>query len=288
MTYSTHYKMPILDGTLGATLIGIVIGSMIYGLSLLQLYSYIAGRSSAKDSFFLKAFIAALMSVNSLHLILVCHSLYYYTITHFADFEALAVSNWSAAVHIPVGAIVSSLVQFFYAYRLYLLNGRKYVVPTVIIFFSMLQTAMGISLAVKISTIRYFTKAKQIQPYSVSTLACECLCDIIITLSMAHCIRKSETGILSPKKLQEKVHYVVSTGALTTAMAVAAVVSWLIAPDTLVDAALYVIMVRLYPCSFLAILNAREDLLDFGDMTMEGPESHMSFLSHATTTHHDA
>ncbi|PBL02122.1 hypothetical protein ARMGADRAFT_1005558 [Armillaria gallica] len=276
--------MPILDGTLGATLIGIVIGSMIYGLSLLQLYSYLAGRCSAKDGFFLKAFIAVLMSINSLHLILVCHSLYYYTITHFADFEALAVSTWSAAVHIPVGAIVSSLVQFFYAHRLYLLNGRKYAVPTVIIFFSVLQTAMGISLAVKISAIRYFTKAKQVQPYSVSTLACECLCDIIITLSMAYCIRKSETGILSSNKLQERVHYVVSTGALTTTISVAAVVSWLIAPNTLVDAALYVIMVRLYPCSFLAILNAREDLLDFGDATMDGPESHMSFLSHATTT----
>ncbi|KAK0231182.1 hypothetical protein IW262DRAFT_464028 [Armillaria fumosa] len=220
MTYSTHYKMPILDGTLGATLIGVVIGSMIYGLSLLQLYSYITGRCSDKDGFFLKAFIAVLMSVNSLHLILVCHSLYYYTITHFADFEALAVSIWSAAVHIPVGAVVSSLVQFFYAYRLFLLNGRKYAVPTTIIFFSVLQTAMGISLAVKMSTIRYFTKAKLIQPYS------------------------SETSTLSSKKLQERVHYVVSTGALTTAMAVGAVISWLIAPNTLVDAALYIIMVR--------------------------------------------
>ncbi|KAK0498393.1 hypothetical protein EDD18DRAFT_1157543 [Armillaria luteobubalina] len=281
--------MPVLDGTLGATLIGVVIASMVYGLSLLQLYSYITGRCSDKDGLFLKAFIAVLMSVNTLHLVLVCHSLYYYTITHFADFEVLAVSTWSAAVHIPVGAVVSSLVQFFYAYRLYLLNGRKYAVPTIIVsrVFSVLQTAMGISLAVKISTIRYFTKAKLIQPYSVSTLACECLCNIIITLAMAHCIRKSETGPLSSKKLQERVYYVISTGALTMAMAVAAVISWLIAPNTLVDAALYIIMVRLYPCSFLAILNARDDLLDFGDMTMEGPESHMSFLSHATTTHQE-
>ncbi len=111
--------------------------SRIYGLSLLQLYSYIAGRCSSKDGFFLKAFVSTCLSfissiswpilmrlsrlpcwckdactmiggekkvlthdfwfirsVNSLHLILVCHSLYYYTITHFADFEALAVSTW--------------------------------------------------------------------------------------------------------------------------------------------------------------------------------------------------
>ncbi|KAK0206157.1 hypothetical protein DFS33DRAFT_563097 [Desarmillaria ectypa] len=213
------------------------------------------------------------MSVNSFHLILVCHFLYYYTVTHFADLETLAVSNWSVVAHIPVGAIVSSFVQIFYAYRLYLLNGRRPVVPAAIAFFSLLQTAMRASLAVKISKIRYFEKERQSQPYVIGALACECLCAIIITLS---------------NKLQAMVQYAVNTGAVTTAIAVASVVSWVIAPDALVDAALYIVIIRLYPCSFLSIINSRCYPPDIGDITMEGPESHMSFLDHSTTTYQDS
>ncbi|KAK0467944.1 uncharacterized protein EV420DRAFT_1635214 [Desarmillaria tabescens] len=281
--------MPILelDGTLGATLIGVVIGSM---------------------------------SINSFHLILVCHFMYYYTITHFADFETLAVSNWSSAAHIPVGgsvlfvfvppsstekvsttAIVSSFVQFFYAYRLYLLNGRRFVVPAAIMFFSLLQTAMGASLAAEMYfekerlsqashclNPRYCIPVNEPQPYAISALACECLCDILITWSMTCYIRKSETSILSSKTLQAIVQYAVNTGALTTSIAIAAVISWVIAPDALVDAALYIVMVRLYPCSFLSILNSRHYPPDIGDIMMDGPETHMSFLNHSTTTYQES
>ncbi|KAK0191225.1 hypothetical protein F5146DRAFT_1138013 [Armillaria mellea] len=272
-----------LDTTLGATFIGLVVGSIIYGISLLQLYTYWL-RFGSKDGWFLKAFIVVLMSVDTFHLILVCHFLYYYTVSHFGDFQALAVSTWSIATHIPVGAIASSLVQFFYAYRVYAL-GRSFVLPVIIIFFSVSQTVIGIVLAFKISSVKYFANARQSMPYGVSALACEVVCDTIITASMVHYLRKSESGIPSSNKvLRILMHYIVNTGALTTAMAIATVIGWAVTPDELIDITFYVVMVRLYPCSFLAILNSRSYLRD----VMRPGTAETVHLSQLTSVHRDS
>ncbi|SJL01716.1 uncharacterized protein ARMOST_05039 [Armillaria ostoyae] len=272
-----------LDTTLGATFIGLVAGSIIYGISLLQLYTYWL-RFGSKDGWFLQAFIAVLMSVDTFHLILVCHFLYYYTVSHFGDFEALAVSTWSIATHIPVGAIASSLVQFFYAYRVYAL-GRSLVLPGIIVFFSVAQTVVGIVLAFKISSVKYFANARQSMPYGVSALACEVVCDTIITASMVYYLRKSESGIPSSNKvLRILMHYMVNTGALTTAMAIATVIGWAVTPDELIDITFYVVMVRLYPCSFLAILNSRSYLRD----VMRPGTAETVHLSQLTSVHRDS
>ncbi|KAK0206278.1 hypothetical protein DFS33DRAFT_1381396 [Desarmillaria ectypa] len=291
--------MSLLDTTLGATFIGLIAGSIIYGISLLQLYTYCL-RFGSKDGWFLKAFIVVLMSVDTFHLILVCHFLYYYTVSHFGDFEALAVSTWSIATHIPVGAIASSLVQFFYAYRVYAL-GRSLVLPGIIIFFSVAQTVIGIVLAFKMlefpaviissdltlwtrSSVKYFANARQSMPYGVSALSCEVVCDTIITLSMVYYLRKSETGIPSSSKVLRKLtHYMVNTGALTTAMAIATVIGWAVTPDELIDITFYVVMVRLYPCSFLAILNSRSYLRN----VMRPGTAETVHLSQLTSVHRD-
>ncbi|KAK0468079.1 uncharacterized protein EV420DRAFT_1635340 [Desarmillaria tabescens] len=275
--------MSLFDTTLGAIFIGLIAGSIVYGISLLQLYTYCL-RFGSKDGWFLQAFIAVLMSVDTFHLILICHALYYYTVSHFGDFDALAVSTWSIATHIPVGAIASSLVQFFYAYRVYAL-GRSLVLPSIIIFFSVAQTVIGIVLALKIASVKFFANARESMPYGVSALSCEVVCDIIITLSMVYYLRKSETGIPSSSKVLRKLtHYMVNTGALTTAMAIATVIGWAVTPDELIDITFYVVMVRLYPCSFLAILNSRSHLRN----VMRPGTAETVHLSQLTSVHRDS
>ncbi|KAK0467945.1 uncharacterized protein EV420DRAFT_1635215 [Desarmillaria tabescens] len=286
--------------TLGASFIGVVLGSVIYGIfvftALYLLYKirfqgqvvlegvyYGADVRTSRITQFL-AVDCYFRSVDTFHLILVSHFLYHYSVAHFGDFEALAVSNWSVAIHIPVGAVASSLVQFFYAFRVYILSGqRSYVIPAIIVSgFPLSQTAIAVVLAVKISKVRYYTRGRESMPYAVSALACEVISDVVITLSMTYYLRKSKTGISSTSKvLRLLIRYTINTGALTTTTAIASVVSWAVAPDQLVDAALYIVMVRLYTCSFLAILNSRDHLRNV--LTLDTELDHLSGIH--TTVH---
>ncbi|KAK0490744.1 hypothetical protein IW261DRAFT_1555921 [Armillaria novae-zelandiae] len=260
-----------LDTTLGATFIGLVAGSIIYGISLLQLYTYWL-RFGSKDGWFLKAFIVVLMSVDTFHLILVCHFLYYYTVSHFGDFRALAYFNLEHCYSHTrwcycklFGPVVRSIITPDGDRIVYPVTASTPTGSTHLAGHLCYQLSSYFSLCLKqtSASVKYFANARQSMPYGVSALACEVVCDTIITASMVYYLRKSESGIPSSNKvLRILMHYIVNTGALTTAMAIATVIGWAVTPDELIDITFYVVMVRLYPCSFLAILNSRSYLRD--------------------------
>ncbi|KIY50434.1 hypothetical protein FISHEDRAFT_71491 [Fistulina hepatica ATCC 64428] len=122
-----------LDNTLGATFIGIILSTILFGITLLQSYLYFVDGSS-NDPTFLKCFVGTLLAIDSFHVALIVHANYFYTVTHFGNYEELELTVWSLDAQIAVGVVLSTMVQWFYAYRTYQLSFRRdFITPIVIV-----------------------------------------------------------------------------------------------------------------------------------------------------------
>ncbi|KAF8148139.1 hypothetical protein K438DRAFT_1472977, partial [Mycena galopus ATCC 62051] len=82
-----------LDNSLGAWLIGLIVSSVLFGVTCLQVYLYFT-RHCARDPVFLKTFVALLLALDAFNLALVSHGFYFLTVTNFGDYVVLGAAPW--------------------------------------------------------------------------------------------------------------------------------------------------------------------------------------------------
>ncbi|OJT07752.1 hypothetical protein TRAPUB_1344 [Trametes pubescens] len=89
--------MSVSDGpgpTVGAIMIGGIVGPTLYGLTCSQGFMYY-GRSS-KDSPLMRLYVLAIWLVDSLNVVMVGHILYYHFITNYGDPDVFQTPVWYA------------------------------------------------------------------------------------------------------------------------------------------------------------------------------------------------
>ncbi|KAG6825277.1 hypothetical protein H0H92_004230 [Tricholoma furcatifolium] len=82
-----------IDDTFGAAFIGVLISTMLYGLTSLQTYFYYA--YYPKDRAENKLLVAAIWALDTVHTALVARCMYYYLVSNFSNPPALAFGHWS-------------------------------------------------------------------------------------------------------------------------------------------------------------------------------------------------
>ncbi|KIJ04566.1 hypothetical protein PAXINDRAFT_22141 [Paxillus involutus ATCC 200175] len=70
-----------VNGTWGASFVGLIVACILYGLTVVQTYFYYS--TYPNDSSFLKALVAILWALDTAHTAVISHSLYFYLITDF-------------------------------------------------------------------------------------------------------------------------------------------------------------------------------------------------------------
>ncbi|KAJ7929515.1 hypothetical protein B0H13DRAFT_2652309 [Mycena leptocephala] len=239
-----------LDNTVGAWLIGLIVSSVMFGVTCLQVYLYFT-KYCSRDTVFLKSFraysikVALLMALDILHLALMSHSLYSATVTNFGDYVELGQAPWSLLAEVFVGVLLATLVQFFYAYRIYILSEKSLVFPVIIGTFSLAQLALGIAYMHKAFQVKFFKDAKADVPYSTSGLAFEVACDVLIAGAMIYHLLRNKTGFQKTNKaINLLVAYSLSSGALTSVFAICDLAILVALPSTLIYAPFFYVLVR--------------------------------------------
>ncbi|KAJ7929516.1 hypothetical protein B0H13DRAFT_2310434 [Mycena leptocephala] len=228
-----------LNNTLGAWLIGLIVSSVLFGVTCLQVYLYFTKHCS-RDAVFLKTFgvlikVALLMALDTLHLALVSHSLYSTTVTNFGDYVELVQAPWSLLVQVFVGVLLSTLVQFFYAFRIYTISKKSLVFPVIIGICSLTQFALGIAYMQQAFQIKSFKDAKAVVPFSNSGLAFEAGCDVLIAGAMIYHLLRNKTGFqMTNKAINLLVAYSLNSGALTSVFAICDLATEAALPSTLI------------------------------------------------------
>ncbi|KAJ7862858.1 hypothetical protein B0H13DRAFT_2071147 [Mycena leptocephala] len=238
--------MPLHD-FLGAWLIGLILSSVLFGVTCLQVYRYFT-KHSARDSIFLKGFVALLCAIDSLHLALVSHSFYSATVINFGDY-----------VQMDVGAVLSTLVQLFYGFRIYTISNKSLVFPVIIAACAFANLGMAITTIQKSFQVKVFSEASMVIPYYTSSMSIEAFCDVLVAGAMSYHLLRSKTGFKQTRKaINILVAYSLNSGAIAMVFAICDLAAFVASPSTLIHEPFYFVLVRLYTLSFMSILNSRD------------------------------
>ncbi|KAJ6613738.1 hypothetical protein B0H10DRAFT_2047340 [Mycena sp. CBHHK59/15] len=247
-----------LDNLLGPWLIGLLISSVIFGITCFQVYLYYT-KFCSRDSTFLKIFVGCLLTVEILHLTLLGMSYYEASVTNFGDYVAIFKGPWSLRAQIVVGVFLGTLVQMFYAFRIWTLAHKSPYMPLLIIICSLGALSMSIVYTIKVSITKAFDNTGDVIPFSTSSLSLEVACDALITGAMVYNLWKGHTDYhRTNRALNILIAYTINSGAITTVFAICTLVLFLTSKVTLIYSFFFFILVRLYGCSFMSILNSRE------------------------------
>ncbi|KAH9049430.1 hypothetical protein EDB84DRAFT_1574234 [Lactarius hengduanensis] len=270
-----------LDNVLGVFFLGVVFSSILYGVIWLQVYSYFTQHCKG-DRLFLKCFVALLLILDTLQLAFIVHGFYVSGVTNFGDYLADSRPPWSLKVQTLIGVIVTCSVQHFYAWRIYHLSLGQIYAPAFIVVLSLTELGLGIVYLVRWQVTSqllfpfalllilhssfqypYFDQAKVQIPNLVAGLSMQVVCDLTITTSMVYYLLSRHETVVKRANLATTTVlalYCINSGALTLVFAITCFATFVRFTHTLIYAPFFFILVRLYACAFMAILNSRSRL----------------------------
>ncbi|KAF8729145.1 hypothetical protein AX14_006327 [Amanita brunnescens Koide BX004] len=244
-----------LGNTLGAAFIGVVVASALLGVSGIQTWYYFTHHN---DAWPIRALVSAVMVFDTLHQILITHSVYTYVIIYFGDYAQLNSLVWSLIIEVLFNGLVGLLVQSFLTMRLWRLSNRNIWLTLIV---ASLVAAEFVCIVVYTSmaiSLKTFTQLAGLKRLSITINALAAASDVMIAAILCTLLHKSRTGFQrSDTMINKLILFAVNTGLLTSLCAIASLISIVVSGETFIYIAFFFCMGRLYSNSLLATLNAR-------------------------------
>ncbi|KAH8977198.1 hypothetical protein EDB92DRAFT_842595 [Lactarius akahatsu] len=279
-------QIPV-DKDLGVFFLGVVFSSILYGVIWLQVYSYFSKHCEG-DGLFLKCFVTLLLILDTLQLAMIVHGFYVVGVTNFGDYLADLRPPWGLKVQGLIGIILTCSVQQFYAWRIYHLSLGQIHVPAFIVILSLAELGLGIVYLVHGFQYPYFDQANVQIPNLIAGFSIQVACDLTITANLSYVL--SDCRPTCPSRANFTITtvlvlYCISSGALTLVFAIACLATIVRFTYTLIYVLLFFVLVRLYACAFMAVLNSRSRLRTSLNAEVE-KGTIISFYHGTSTTSH--
>ncbi|EDR06505.1 uncharacterized protein LACBIDRAFT_299960 [Laccaria bicolor S238N-H82] len=280
MADATPVPQIVLNDTLGAAFIGVVVSGCLFGVSCVQAWYYFVHQS---DRWPLKALVSCVMLTDTIHQGLIMHSIYTYTITNWGNVAILGELVPTLLVEVAFNGLTTFLVQCFLAMRIWRLSDRN--VWLIVIVVLLILGEFGVNIAYTIiSQVTHFltcsivvtsmhrlrfktvVQLEHLQPLSLSSNALAAVGDLVIAASLCTLLHRSRTGFhRSDTIITKLIVFSINTGLLTSLCALASLVSTLAGPTTFYYITFFFCIGRLYTNSLLATLNARKKIRELSD-----------------------
>ncbi|KAK0243657.1 hypothetical protein EDD85DRAFT_804791 [Armillaria nabsnona] len=259
---STTVVVPSLGTTIGAAYVGAMLSSLLFGITVLQVFIYY--RDYPNDWRLFRYSVGILWVLDAFHLSLTMHAIYHYTVDSFGDYAALGNVVWSFKLQILVNVVIIVFVQSLYAVRLWKF-GRHFhrFLPWTVIFVVACGFAVGVLLVYKTYTITTFTGLASMNWAIDAAFATSTGIDFFISFAMCYYLHKSRsiTEFSSTNsRLLVLMWFVLMSGLVTSACSTVALVTYIVLPNTLVFLGVEFLLTKLYVNSLLSMLNARKRL----------------------------
>ncbi|EJT98553.1 hypothetical protein DACRYDRAFT_24557 [Dacryopinax primogenitus] len=254
-----------LTDSLGAVLIGTMIAQTLTGVSVYQTWFYY--KNFSKDSWQMQTLVYGAAFLNFLHSALLPKCVYFWFVTHWGNLVGLDFVDWSYNINLLLNGILATVVQLFFAWRVYTLGSRtiKWVgmlVAGVIILISVFQLAWAIA-----STIMAFRLVRQ-SSFGSFTYGVWCwqagaaAADVVITIALVYLLRTNKTAFKRTQSVIDKLVVItIETNMLTAILAFIVAVQFGTIRNGWPNGVNFV-CVRLYHISLMVNVNSRHDLME--------------------------
>ncbi|KAJ3552896.1 hypothetical protein NM688_g3913 [Phlebia brevispora] len=246
--------------TLGALLAGAFIAVFLSGIVSMQVFLY--HRLYPHDRMRIKSTVTVVWLLDFAHMMMICTANWQYLIEHFGNGSTASQIAWPISVTIALTAVVTFLVQCFFAHRIYTLSKQRWYIAAPIAFFATLRVVSAISCTVQMARSGTWAKFAKNSAWLFTTgLSISAVVDVSIAMVLIVYLKKSRTGWSAMDEIIDTiVLYTVENGALTSVFAVLSLICWVTMKSNLIFLALHFAISKLYANSFLATLNARRSL----------------------------
>ncbi|SCV74792.1 BQ2448_7821 [Microbotryum intermedium] len=256
-------KLPAFDNSIGAFLIGTFVSVFLGGVTTTQCFTYHL-RFHRTDCLVYKVAVYFLFVLDTAHSAFCCMTIYWWTVTHYANPVVLFTSPWTFTVDPAMTAIATIICQTFFAYRVYVISGRKWLVPMLIMMLSVLQFGFGVAGSIMIYVLdSKFSRFHEFT-YGVTIWLVSAACaDILITVSLIYYLRRASNANEFSKThtiVTRIIRRTIETNALTMLVAVADAILFIIDPGLAWHVIPNFLLVKLYFNSLLVSLVNRPSL----------------------------
>ncbi|EED80647.1 predicted protein [Postia placenta Mad-698-R] len=233
------------DTSFGAMLLGVLMSSILFGITNLQVYIYF--KTYTNDPLWIKFSVCALWIVDALCVAFSFHLIYQYLITDYTNPDALLIIDWSFKAQDILSTICISFVQT-----------NQWMLQSIVI------PAYAASYLVLLAFLRDYHARKCDSQW----LARPSVAPGIDGGFQPDSIRSSEpvtpidygSFTRTDSLINTLMLYTVNTGIITSLCSLAAIIAMKTSPHTFIVAAVEFLLTKIYVNSFLAMLNARNSL----------------------------
>ncbi|OCH88916.1 hypothetical protein OBBRIDRAFT_836233 [Obba rivulosa] len=245
----------------GALFLAVPFASLVYGITVLQTYRYYS--HYADDPLYVKIFVAVIAFFDTAQLAFVIYSAWWYLIPNYGNLASISVIPFGISAEIAMTIALGILVQCFFASRVWLMSGRKLIIPLIIHspwgnshsgfttpseckeLGNMYTILSSFSQCAAFAAFHAVISQRFALQWSAAVgLACSMASDFAITGSQCYYLRKVRSGMTKTDKLIDVlIMYTVNTGLITSVVATSAIVLstvfsttfWLVIPFTLIS-----------------------------------------------------
>nr|VWO98573.1 N/A [Ganoderma boninense] len=219
--------MAVIDSTFGAALDGLIVSACLFGITLLQTFSYF--RHYPKDKLYIKGLVILLTALDTIHLILCSRTIYWYLISNFGDTDNLDRITWSMALQTDCNGLIGLIVEVFFARRVWMMS-KNWVITAIIVTLACLhfgQSHAPCHRPPQIPRTEWAPLASQASESDAEStlrlqwetclgLGAAAVADVIIAASMCYYLRKKRTGLKRTDSVVSLLMvYSINSGLLT-------------------------------------------------------------------------
>ncbi|KAI0353712.1 hypothetical protein OH77DRAFT_1522272 [Trametes cingulata] len=265
-------RLPSLDGTYGALLVGTFISAILYGMTLHQVYRYLRTCPSRSPA---RYYVLGLLFLDTFHTVLCMHACYWYLISNYYKPLQLTKGVWSVdLLPVAVGCTIITC-QCFYARRVYLIERKyKYVVVFVILLF-LAVLGCAVAATAEAFILPNYSDFSRVTWLTSAGFGIVVVADALLTGVLMFTLHRLRTGHQrTDSVIDVLILYALCTGLLTDILSVLAFCFGLFLPHKLVYVAIDNVTAKVYVNSVLAALNFRHSFSH--DSISHGPTAALS------------
>ncbi|KAJ7215952.1 hypothetical protein GGX14DRAFT_696414 [Mycena pura] len=255
---SSSQGIPPLDDTLGAIIIGAVVGTFLFGIMTLQMFSYY--RRYPDDTLALKMLVGAVWLAELGHSISLWHALYQITITFYGQLPHILDPPNSMPFTLQFASLINLMVQTFFAIRIHALS-KRLLIPIISSLLTVTRFAFNIVMLVEFlgsdgfavmeTKLRWVMLCVSVIGPAVDVLTASALIFYLWRM-------RSETLLLqrTRRTIDTLILWSLETTSVTCATGILQLI-FFISMDNLVWMTFFLLQPKLFSNSLLAHLNGR-------------------------------
>ncbi|KAH9849413.1 hypothetical protein C2E23DRAFT_840117 [Lenzites betulinus] len=240
--------------TVGAMLIGGIVGASLYGLTCSQGYMYLT--RSQNDSLWMRLYMLGIWILDSVCLVFVGHIIYYQFITRWGDPTVFETPIWSFVVLILFTALVSFSVRGMYLKGVWHLSHQNPLLVGGLTLLSVFDFACGIILTVKAANVQAGNLDSLKVPLYLN-FASAVIADGAVAITLLSLMRNTRTDPRNDSGFARIMVYTVNTGLLTAGDAAIALITYAAMPHNYVFIMPFMVLSHFYTNAIFGSLNAR-------------------------------